>query len=194
MKTQSKTNKVVGLSLLSALVIVLQLASNFIKLGPFSITLALTPIIIGGALYGLFGGAFLGFIFSLTVAISGILGFDGGSTLVLFNEHFFYTIILIFGKGIFAGLVSALVYKLLNKNNTIAVIFSAALCPIVNTGLFFVFMFLFFYDTLQQWSGATAVVAIIMAIAGYNFVVEFIVNIILSSAIAKIVMLLKNRH
>lgn len=194
MTNNLKIKKTVGLSLLSALIIVLQLASNFIKFGPFSITLALTPIIIGGALYGVFGGTFLGFVFSLSVAIYGLLGIDGGSTLVLFNSNFLYTILLIFLKGILAGLISAMIYKIFSKNNSIAVLLSGLLCPIVNTGVFFICMFTFFYNTLVEWSGETAVFSIIVAIAGWNFIIEFIVNIVLSSAVARIITLLKTRH
>ena len=55
-----QTKTLVGLGILTAIVAVLQVVSMYITFGPFNITLALTPIIIGAALYGWQAGAFLG--------------------------------------------------------------------------------------------------------------------------------------
>ena len=41
----------VGMGILTAIVIVLQMVASAIHFGPFSITLVLAPIIIGAALY-----------------------------------------------------------------------------------------------------------------------------------------------
>ena len=57
--------------ILTALVILLQYFSNYIYFGPFSITLALIPILIGAILFGPFMGAWLGFVFGLVVLLSG---------------------------------------------------------------------------------------------------------------------------
>ena len=47
-----KTQRMVGLAIFTAIIIVLQLVSTFIKFGPFSITLAMIPIVVGAAVYG----------------------------------------------------------------------------------------------------------------------------------------------
>ena len=52
-KGAEKTRRLVMIAILSALIIVLQIISNFIKFGPVQITLALTPVIIGAAMYGI---------------------------------------------------------------------------------------------------------------------------------------------
>ena len=53
-----------GLALVTAIVAVLQVVASFIKFGPFTITLALAPILIGAALYGPKAGAYLGGVFA----------------------------------------------------------------------------------------------------------------------------------
>ena len=50
--------KIVGTSVLTALVIVLQVISNYITFGSVSITLALIPIAMGAILYGPLTGFF----------------------------------------------------------------------------------------------------------------------------------------
>ena len=57
--TAQKTQTVVGLGLLTAIVIVLQALAVGIRVGVFNITLVLVPIIVGAALYGGKAGAWL---------------------------------------------------------------------------------------------------------------------------------------
>ena len=46
----TKTQKIIGLGLFTAIVIVLQLLGSFIKFGVVSISLVLIPIVVGAAL------------------------------------------------------------------------------------------------------------------------------------------------
>ena len=55
-----KIKKMVGIALLMAVVVVLQLLGSFIKLGPVEVSLVLLPIVIGAAVYGPTAGAILG--------------------------------------------------------------------------------------------------------------------------------------
>ena len=57
----------VGIAVLAALVVVLQLLSSVIKIGTVSITLTLIPIVVGAAFYGPGAGAILGTVFGLVV-------------------------------------------------------------------------------------------------------------------------------
>ena len=77
----SRTNAhvITGVGIFTAVVIVLQLLGAFIRFGPFSISLTLIPIVVGAALYGPWAGAWLGFVFSMVVLISG----DAGAFLVV---------------------------------------------------------------------------------------------------------------
>ena len=56
----ASTKTLTGISILAAIVVVLTILCTFIKFGPFSITLALAPIIIRAALYGKKACAVLG--------------------------------------------------------------------------------------------------------------------------------------
>ena len=90
----ASTRTLTGISILAAIVVVLTILCTFIKFGPFSITLALAPIIIGSALYGKKAGAVLGGVFGLVVIITGLLGFDGGTVLYLCSQNAIATVLI----------------------------------------------------------------------------------------------------
>ena len=184
-----KTRKMTGLAIFSAIIVVLQVVSTFVKFGPFSITLSLAPIIIGAAIYGVGAGAFLGFVFSAVVVITGILGWDGGFIMMLMGISPIGLLITALGKGTLAGWVSGLVYKAISKKNELlGVITAGVVCPVVNTGFFVVGMLLFFADTFTAMAGGQDLVSfIIFGLAGINFVIELLVNLVLSSGITQII-------
>lgn len=189
---ENKTKKMTGLAILTAVIVVLTIVCTFVRFGPFSITLALAPIIIGGALYGRRAGAFLGTVFGAVVLITGFLGWDGGTVLFLMSQNKLAvaeTILTCLVKGAAAGYVSAVVYKLIAPQNSLAaVILASVLCPVVNTGLFIAGMLLFFKDVLLGWaSGASLIYYVIFGLTGINFVVELLSNLILSSAVTRII-------
>lgn len=193
-----KIHKLTGLALLAALIAVLQLLASFIKFGPVSITLALVPIIIGAALYGVGAGTFLGFVFGAVTFIYGIAGFDGGFVLLLMSYNTPLAILLCFGKATLAGLAAGLVYKLLSgKNDIVAVIVSGVTAPVVNTGLFVAGMLGFFVPIITQLadgSGKTAVAFLLLTMIGINFIIELVVNMLLASAITRIITVLQKRR
>lgn len=184
-----KTRKMTGLAIFSAIIVVLQVVSTFVKFGPFSITLSLAPIIIGAAIYGVGAGAILGFVFSAVVVITGILGWDGGFIMMLMGISPVGLLITALGKGTLAGWVSGLVYKAISKKNELlGVITAGVVCPVVNTGFFVVGMLLFFADTFTAMAGGQDLVSfIIFGLAGINFVIELLVNLVLSSGITQII-------
>ena len=75
-----KINRMVGIAVLAALVVVLQLLSSVIKIGTVSITLTLIPIVVGAAFYGPGAGAILGTVFGLVVYINSAAGAPALST------------------------------------------------------------------------------------------------------------------
>ena len=85
--SNSKFNvrKLVGAAVLAAIIVVLQLVVSSIHVGPFSITLALIPIIIGAIVYGPGTGAGLGAVFGLVVCYAVVTGADAGGFL-MFQE------------------------------------------------------------------------------------------------------------
>lgn len=180
----NKTKTVVGVGLLTALVIVLQALAIGIRFGAFSITLVLVPIIVGAALYGYLAGAWLGFVFGVIVVLT-----DAGVFLAVNIPGTIITCIL---KGTCAGLIAGFLYKKLeDKNAILAVIVAAVAAPIVNTGLFLIGCRLFFLDTIKAWADAagfsSAIGFMLFGLVGINFIVELIINLVLSMAIVRIV-------
>lgn len=181
MKKNTKTSKVVGLGLFTAIVVVLQFLGSFIKFGPFSITLVLAPIVIGAALYGIGAGAYLGLVFGATVLISG----DAAAFLTI---NPIGTVIIVLLKGMLAGLAAGLVYSLISKASSLAgVIVAGVVCPIVNTGIFLAGCYIFFQEWLVAVFGTTGFVTVVAGLVGVNFLVELGINMVLSTAIVKII-------
>ena len=110
MEKHISTRTLTGVAIFTAIVVVLQFVSAAVRFGPFSITLALIPIVVGAALYGPWAGAWLGFTFGMVVLLSG----DAAPFMVVNPLGTILTVLL---KGAGAGFLSGLVYKLLaNKN------------------------------------------------------------------------------
>ncbi|MDE6108039.1 MAG: ECF transporter S component, partial [Oscillospiraceae bacterium] len=152
---RTSTRKLVALSILSALIVILQLISNVVKVGPVSITLSLVPIVVGAALYDVGAGAYLGGVLGLVVLICCITGIDVGGS-ILWNVNPLMTAIVCLGKTIAAGACSSAVYRAIRgKNQTVAALCAGMVCPVVNTGIFCLSMVLFFHDTLVAWAGGT---------------------------------------
>lgn len=177
------TRKLTGLAILTALVVILQFLP--IK-GPFFlITLTLIPIVIGSALYGAFSGAWLGFIFGVTVLLSG----DAAAFLTINIPGTIATVLV---KGTLAGLAAGLVYKLASKvNRYFGVICSALVAPVVNTGIFLLGCRLFFMDTVNGWAAASGYENVgaymILSLVGINFLIELGVDLVCSPVILRLI-------
>lgn len=172
--------------ILTALVILLQYFSNYIYFGPFSITLALIPIIIGAILFGPFMGAWLGFVFGLVVLLSG-----QAAPFMLISA--FGTILTVLLKGMGAGFVAGLLYKVISKKKaSVGTIAASVSCPLINTGIFILGCLAFFLSGLKEWAGSENVIKYIFTgLVGTNFIVEFLVVVILCPTIVKILKLTK---
>ena len=187
--TAASIRTLTGISILAAIVVVLTILCNFIRFGPFSITLALAPIIIGSAVYGSKAGGILGATFGLVVLITGMMGLDGGTVMYLFSQNAIATVLICLGKGWASGAFSGLIYRLIaRKNDKVAVVAAGIVCPVVNTGLFIALMMVFFFSVLNSWAGGENLIYyLIFGLTGINFLVELGVNLVLSSAIVRII-------
>lgn len=178
---KTKTQKVVGMGLFTAIIVALQMLASAIKFGPFSITLVLAPIVIGAALYGIGAGAWLGLTFGVTVLISG----DAAAFLTI---NPIGTVITVIAKGMVAGIVAAMIYKAIEKKNkTFAVVAAGIACPIVNTGIFLIGCYLFFREWLIAVFGTTGFSTVITGLVSVNFAVELGINMLLASVIVRII-------
>lgn len=183
------TEKLVIGAALTALVIVLQLVGSFIRFGVFSVTLVLVPIVIGAALCGTKIAAWLGFVFGVTVLLSG----DAAAFMAI---NIWGTVITVLLKGIACGLAAGITYKLLEKKNFILAVMSAAvICPIVNTGIFLLGCVVFFLKDVAAWGAAegyqNVAAYMFLILAGGNFIFEVIVNLVLGPVVTTIIKTVK---
>ena len=200
-------------AIMTALVVILQLLGSFIRLGVFSISLVLIPIVIGAAICGVWAGAWLGLAFGITVLLSG----DAAAFLVI---NPFGTVVTVLLKGALAGLTAGLAYKclsicctkLLEKRTVtdkkwldktveitlkfIPVLAAALVCPVVNTGIFLVGCRVFFYETIAAWGAArgyaNAAEYMFVGLAGINFLVELVTNALLAPVVVRL-LAIKNK-
>ena len=181
------------LAMLLTLVVVLQYFGGFIKIGPFVPSLVLIPIVIGAIIVGPRGGAILGAAFGIVVIIQCFMGIDAGG-FILWGINPFFTSLICLVKGICAGLIPGYIYKLIAKDGVnekravVASVLAALTAPVVNTGLFLIGLSTLFTETLYAWSGDTNVMLyIITGLIGLNFIIEFVINAVVSPTISTVV-------
>lgn len=187
MENKNKIKKIVGISVLLALVISLQLISNYITIGSISITLALIPIAMGAILYGPLTGMFLGIAMGIMVLVA-------PSTAIFFGVNAIYTIFICLFKSALAGFVAGMVFKgfiKLAKNNEkktrfyyIGIITSSILVPIINTLAFVIGAPFGFKELFNNYK------VVISAVFTTNFLIEFLVSAILSPSLNHLVRVL----
>ena len=191
MKSQSKVRTLVGIGIFSAIVLVLQFFfSTLARIGVFSLTLVLVPIVVGTAIYGWKAGGILGFTFGVAVLLS-------PDSEPFFAVDPFATILVVLAKGTLCGIAAGLTYKLLERvNSYLAVIAAAIVCPVVNTGIFLLGCQLFFLETVTGWgqqAGFENVGAyLIFGMVGTNFLIEMAANMVLSPVIRRLIRIGKN--
>ena len=198
-KKRFDTRTLTGMALLTAVVVILQLLGAFVRFGPFSISLVLIPIVVGAALYGVWAGAWLGFVFGVVVLFQPDTG-------VFLTISPLGTILVVLLKGALAGLCAGLVYRLLSKRGKkddlsskggkkqgvdLPVIAAAIVCPVVNTGIFLLGCLVFFLPTIREWAAASGFKNVgtymILGLVGGNFLFELLFNIILSPVIVRLI-------
>ena len=174
------------LAMLMAIVVLLQLLGAFIRFGPFSISLVNIPIVIGAALCGPAAGLWLGLVFGLVVLLS-------GDAALFLAVNPWGTVLTVLLKGAMAGWGAGLVYKALAaKRPYLAGVVAAAVCPLLNTGVFLLGCLVFFMDTIALWAEAAGLggqVAryMIFGLAGGNFLFEMLINLAFSPVIVRLI-------
>lgn len=184
MKSKSFTVKTIAaLGVLTSLVVVLQVLSNFIQFGPVSITLALTPIVVGALLFGPIAGLFLG-------VVDGAIILTAPSTQGFFVINIWATVLVCLLKTGIAGFVAGLIFLLFKRKENLILlgpILAAISVPIINTGLFIEGFFVFF--NVENKSLKTVLASVI----SWNFLIEFLVNSAFASTVYRIYLAFKGR-
>lgn len=163
------------LAVLLALVIVLQVFGLAIPMpGGTSMSFVLVPIILGGMILGPGAGTFLGLAF-------GIITIFDPLAITLMNYAPAITVLTVVLKGLCAGLVPSLLFRLISRKNKYVAAYVAALsAPVCNTGIFFLGCLLM-QEALVASVGMAfwAFISLIMI----NFAIELGVNVVLAPAI-----------
>lgn len=185
-KTRFNVQRTALLALFTAIVAVLQMLGIAIRFGVFAVSLVGVPIIIGGALMGPLAGAWLGLVFGITVLVSG-----DAALFLTWNPAATVAIVLL--KGTLAGLAAGGVYRLLEKKNSfLAVLAAAVVCPLVNTGVFFLGCMLFFLEDCVQFAANLGITgsgpAVVMTtFIGLNFFFELGLDLVLSGIVDRLI-------
>lgn len=182
----------VELALLTAAVLILQLAGVAIKL-PFlgtPVSLVLVPIALGAMLLGPMAGAWLGFVFGMVVFVAcGVMATDP-FTAMLFADHPLFTALTCLVKSTLAGFLAGVVYNAFGKNKPLLGTFlAAAVTPIVNTGVF-ILGCVIMMDTVSGIAaglGQNFLYFVIIGCAGLNFIFEMLLNLLLAPALCRVV-------
>lgn len=182
------------LGVLLALVIVLQAVGGTIVIGPVQLNFTLIPIALGAILFGLWGGALLGFACGIVVLIQVIVGTVPFYT-VIWNGSPVVTTFTCVLKTTVAGAVAGVLYGVVAKKNKLAATFVAAgLVPVVNTILFIIGC-LCMPNTIQSINpeGVNLFVFILVSIVTFNFFIEFAINVVLAPAIHRVVLVVEKQ-
>lgn len=184
---RTKTQRMVGMAILAAIIVVLQSVGSFIKFGSVSVSLVLIPIVVGAAIYGPSAGALLGGVFSIVVLLQ-------PDTAFFYGISFLGTVLTVIAKGTLAGWLAGLAFRCLcGKNEWIAVGLAAMVCPVVNTGLFALGSRLFFWDAYAEMGGGNAMLILMTVMIGFNFLAEFAANVICAPVIVRILHAVRKR-
>lgn len=183
MKKFFTTKTITGLGILTAIMIVLFGLSFVLKFGPLTLNLALVPIAVGACLYGPLGGLFLGFI-------NGALNLLVGEVQAFTAVNLWATIIMVLLKTSLAGLLAGFAFNIFkNKHPLLGSVFASCIVPIVNTGIFLGGCLIFFRPLFMPGAseaGQSMLVYMIVAVLGINFIIEFAINAVLSTAVHSI--------
>ena len=181
---KASTRELVTTAMLVALIVALQSFSSVAaRFGLFSFALGLFPATIGSVLYGKKKSLLFGAALGITILTTDATAF------ALYGVNVLATIFVVLLKSVASTFVTATVFELLGKcNRYVAVVVAAILGPIFNTAIFTVGVCIFFQDYFSAFvdSGVPFIVGFILLILG-NFVIEMVINIVLSPAVLRVV-------
>lgn len=179
------------LAILIALVVVLQLFASSIPMFGITLNFALIPIVLAGILLGVAGGSIVGFACGLVVFITTAVLGQEPATAFLFQTNPVVLTLICIGKTTVAGAVCGLMFWWLKRYNVyLAVIISAFIVPIMNTGVYMLGMVLMKGSVSEflalDTSSAGVVFGVVFGIIWLNFVLELAVTGIFAPVIYRV--------
>ncbi len=191
--THAQTLRLVQIALLTALMLLLQLAFGSLRIGPVTLSFSLVPLVIAAVFIGPGAGALLGLVSGVVTFVQVLTAADPFYTLLIATNPLLTALICI-SKTTLAGLLAGLCYRAIckvSKHRALNVILPAVVCPVVNTGIFCIGMYFGFGSALQSSEvfGAAAsaglVSFILIGLAGVNFLYEVLSNVVVCPIVAK---------
>lgn len=191
--THAQTLRLVQIALLTALMLLLQLAFGSLRIGPVTLSFSLVPLVIAAVFIGPGAGALLGLVSGVVTFVQVLTAADPFYTLLIATNPLLTALICI-SKTTLAGLLAGLCYRAIckvSKYRALNVILPAVVCPVVNTGIFCIGMYFGFGSALQSSEvfGAAAsaglVSFILIGLASVNFLYEVLSNVVVCPIVAK---------
>ncbi len=182
--SHAKILKMVQLAFLAAIEVVLTLI--VIQVGTISLNFGLVPIIIAGIFLGPVSGMIIGAVSGIVTMIQ-VLSGQSAFYVFLLSVNPAIAALLCVVKTALAGLLAGLVYQLLSKVSKLKplnVAVAAAVCPIVNTGVFALGMLTIFGNALMADATFSAladnlVALVFVVLIGVNFFVELVSSVVI---------------
>ena len=175
-------HKITLAGILTALVVVL----SFIRIPVLSVTtvkLILPVVVIGAALSGPILAGWLAFV-------SEMITFFSGEALMFIEWNAFGTFTTLLVKGVSYAFAAGFIYKFMAKKHPIGAVFCSAIAaPVVNTTVFLIGCRIFIWPNLIEMAGENGVGMgmLLFGMAGMNFIIELILNVILCPSILRII-------
>ncbi|MFT3950722.1 MAG: ECF transporter S component [Oscillospiraceae bacterium] len=185
--------KLTQLAVLTAVMVVFAVTPlGYLHVGVIEISFMMLPVVIGAILVGPAGGALLGGVFGLTSFIQCFGASTFGEFLLGLNPLF--TLLLCFIPRILAGAIAGLVFKVISradKTKTVSFFVTTTVGALLNTLLFMLSLYVFFWHTTAFTDAMGATLPIdhyakfAVAFVGFNGLLEAGVCLVVGAGIAK---------
>ncbi len=197
-KQQNKLRELTQLSLLVGIMIIMSFTPlGYIPLGFMRATTMHIPVILGGCLFGVKKGAFLGGVFGITSVIKATV--EPTLTSFVFtpfyslNEQFSgsaLSLVVAILPRVFIGVIAALVFNAitkLNKNNSLAFLLAGLAGSMINTIGVMGLIGLFFGEDYSAATGGSVelLFGAIISIVAINGIPEAVIAAVCTLAIGK---------
>lgn len=178
------TEFITKVGILAAIEVIFAFVSQFIKIGPASINLALIPIAFGAIMFGPVCGGLLGFLNGAMVLAAPDTQAYFMNTDMFGNWCIFGTILICLLKCTAAGVASAYIYRLLKKYDIVGIIVASFIVPVVNTAIFVIGACIFFTPALE---------GLLISVFSFNFLIEIGVTALLTPAIIRTIHVVQSK-
>lgn len=208
MKTRSTQSPVVTMTftaILAALILLMTFTGiAYIPIGPLKLTFNTLPVAIGAVVLGPMAGLLLGAVFGISSFLTCVFGMDAFGVIILGISPV-KTVLLCVVPRLLCGLLPALIYTGLKKVDKSGVVSAAVACTataVINTLLFTGSLWLFFIGDIasdpkiiELFGGAVidSFPVLFASFAGVNAILEAAVNLVLGTAIVKVLFTLQKR-